>query len=186
MMYFEHCELAFSMLSAWSEVTQGNRISLQSSQHFFYRNEMEKTKNCGFRSLSRIPDKLHWLLVHIQRHMYPWTYICTQTHTHMHIHKHTQKGTQLQQKVPACQSSSEDLISGAYVHVCAGASPHSHACRSQRRMPGILLCEDTGLVVNDPSPASQATLLSSHSACHSRHSSSPLWIKFWDDEVELY
>lgn len=148
-MYFAHCELAFSMLTAWSEVTQGNRISLQSSQHFFCRNEMEKTKNCGFRSLSRIPNKLHWLPVHIQRPMYPCTYMCTHTHTCTYI--------SIYYRNPVTQSPSQDLISGACAHTCAGASPHSHACRS-------LICDDTGLV-NNPSPASQATLLSSHCAC---------------------
>lgn len=30
MMYFAHCELAFSMLTAWSEVTQGNRTDYSS------------------------------------------------------------------------------------------------------------------------------------------------------------
>jgi hypothetical protein len=42
-MYYEHRELVFSMLTAWSEVISENRITLQSSQHLFA--EMEITKN---------------------------------------------------------------------------------------------------------------------------------------------
>lgn len=133
-MYYEHRELVFSMLTAWSEVISENRITLQSSQHLFA--EMEITKN-WIQALEHDTWHSPWLLMHTQRHIHPCTYMLSQTC--MNIYTCTCIYTKRNPATTdhfsaACHSSSQNSASGVCAHVCASTSVHPHACRSQRRL----------------------------------------------------